>query len=191
MWVLIDNYDSFTHILLHYLLLTGHPCKVFRNDEISIAALDALKPEGIIISPGPETPLKAGITMDVIAHFHRSTPILGVCLGHQALGMYFGRQLLYAPKPMHGKVSSVIHTGHALFDGVPDPFDAMRYHSLILDNQAKMCLRTIAETEDGICMAVAHDTLPCYGVQFHPESVGTTHGQAIINNWASLAEGWK
>lgn len=186
MWALIDNYDSFTYILQHYLLQCGHECVVYRNDEISIEQLKSLAPERLIISPGPETPLQAGITMAAIDHFHKSIPILGVCLGHQALGMYFGARLVHTAYPMHGKTSAVIHTGHALFNGIPSPFTAMRYHSLAVDNFDGTSLEVIAHTNDGTIMALAHKQYPCIGVQFHPESVGTEYGLQLLKNWSLI-----
>lgn len=187
MWVLIDNYDSFTWILHDYLLQTGHECAVYRNDEISLAQLDALNPERIIISPGPETPVQAGITMGAIHHFHQRIPILGVCLGHQALGMYFGAKLVHAPYPMHGKVSAVGHNGHPLFANIPSQFNAMRYHSLAVEGFEGLPIQPIAGTADGTIMAIAHQQYPCIGVQFHPESVGTGFGLQLLHNWAQLA----
>jgi len=186
MWVLIDNYDSFTYILHDYLLQTGNKCTVYRNDEISLQRLDDLNPTRIIISPGPETPLQAGITMDVIERFHQRIPILGVCLGHQALGMYFGAKLVHTFYPMHGKTSEVTHTGHALFHGMPSPFTAMRYHSLAVDDFENTPLEILATTNDGTIMALAHKQYPCLGVQYHPESVGTEFGLRLLKNWASL-----
>jgi anthranilate synthase/aminodeoxychorismate synthase-like glutamine amidotransferase len=186
MWVLIDNYDSFTWILQHYLLQTGHECVVYRNDEISLQQMIDISPERIIISPGPETPVQAGITMQVIDHFHATVPILGVCLGHQALGMYFGAQLVRTGYPMHGKTSPVLHYGHSLFSDIPSPFTVMRYHSLAVEGFDNTGLRATAHTEDGIIMALAHDKFPCVGVQFHPESVGTAHGLQLLKNWASI-----
>ena len=185
MWALIDNYDSFTFILRHYLLQTGHECVVFRNDEITIRDLKAFNPDRIIISPGPETPLEAGITMDVIDHFHSRIPMLGVCLGHQALGMYFGATLDKVP-PMHGKTSQVTHTQHPLFANVPSPFTAMRYHSLALTEYHNPALETIATAGDGTIMALAHNKYKCLGVQFHPESIGTEHGLWMLKNWAEM-----
>jgi anthranilate synthase/aminodeoxychorismate synthase-like glutamine amidotransferase len=186
MWALIDNYDSFTYILQHYLLQCGHECVVYRNDEISMQQLIDLAPERLILSPGPETPLQAGITMAAIDHFHARIPILGVCLGHQALGMYFGAQLVHASYPMHGKTSEVRHNGHALFSGIPDPFTVMRYHSLAVNNFTDPALEAIAHTDDGTIMALAHTQYPCIGVQFHPESVGTEHGLQLLKNWAAI-----
>lgn len=184
MWALIDNYDSFTYILLHYLLQTGNECKVYRNDEITVQRLKALNPSRIIISPGPETPLQAGITMDVIDQFHKTTPILGVCLGHQALGMYFGAKLVHT-HPMHGKTSPVTHSGHDLFRNIPSPFTVMRYHSLAV-NELVPDLETLATSDDGVVMALAHKQYPCTGVQFHPESIGTEYGMQLLKNWAEL-----
>lgn len=187
MWVLLDNYDSFTYILLHYLLQTGHECQVFRNDEITVEELQQINPERIIISPGPETPLQAGICMDVIKHFHQSTPILGICLGHQALGMFFGAKLIRAPYPMHGKTSMMAHNGHALFHEIASPFKAMRYHSLVLENLEGTGLQSIAtSTDDHQIMTMVHEQYPCVGIQFHPESVGTEIGLKLLQNWAGL-----
>lgn len=186
MWVLIDNYDSFTWILHDYLLQTGNECAVYRNDELSLQALMELSPSRLIISPGPETPLQAGISMSAIAHFHNRIPILGVCLGHQALGMFFGAQLVHAAYPMHGKTSLVQHTGHGLFTGIPSPFSVMRYHSLIIKGLENTGLQCIAHTADGTVMAIAHTHYPCIGVQFHPESAGTEYGLQLISNWAQL-----
>ena len=186
MFILIDNYDSFTYILHHYLLQTGHECVVYKNDEITVDELIALNPERIIISPGPETPLQAGITMSVIDHFHKHIPILGVCLGHQALGMYFGARLVHTA-PMHGKTSEVTHAGYELFKNIPSPFTVMRYHSLAVDQFETTELQAIAHTADGTIMALAHRHYPCIGVQFHPESVGTEHGLQLLKNWAGMA----
>ena len=187
MWVLIDNYDSFTYILHHYLLQMGNDCVVYRNDEITVDGIRQLGPERIIISPGPETPLRAGITMEVIKEFHATTPILGICLGHQALGMHFGGKLVHAPYPMHGKTSSVIHNNHPLFKGIPSPFTVMRYHSLSIEDIYGTGLVEIAISEDdNQLMAVVHEQYPCAGVQFHPESIGTDEGLTIIKNWTAM-----
>jgi anthranilate synthase/aminodeoxychorismate synthase-like glutamine amidotransferase len=188
MWVLIDNYDSFTHILHHYLLNTGNACTVIRNDELSLAELIALNPTRLIISPGPQTPYESGISLAAIAHFHQQIPILGICLGHQALGVFFEAQLSHAPQPMHGKTSRVAHFGHPLFEGIPSPFEAMRYHSLriqLADDDASLVSLAIAE-DDQVLMALAHRSLPLIGIQFHPESIGTAYGQVMINNWAKM-----
>lgn len=187
MWVLIDNYDSFTHILHHYLLQTGHECRVYRNDALSLQQLKDLSPSRLIISPGPETPLQAGISMEALDYFHDKIPVLGVCLGHQAIGMYFGAALQRAPYPMHGKTSLLTHNKHPLFASLPAPFEVMRYHSLVLEPSLPDALKVLATaTDDGTIQAIAHKEYPCIGVQFHPESVGTPGGQQLLNNWAAL-----
>jgi anthranilate synthase/aminodeoxychorismate synthase-like glutamine amidotransferase len=185
MYLLIDNYDSFTHILHHYLLLTGNACAVYKNDELSVDDIIKLNPDRIIISPGPETPLQAGVSLEVVAHFHQKVPILGVCLGHQALGMYFGAHLVHVP-PMHGKTSAIAPTHHPLFRGLPNPFTAMRYHSLAITDVENTQLEVIATADDGVIMALAHQLWPCIGVQFHPESIGTPDGLQLLRNWAAL-----
>ncbi|RYE20267.1 MAG: aminodeoxychorismate/anthranilate synthase component II [Sphingobacteriales bacterium] len=187
MWVLIDNYDSFTYILHHYLLQTGNECKVFRNDEISVEELSQLKPSKLIISPGPETPLQAGICMEAIARFYDKIPILGICLGHQALGTHFGAQLVHAPFPMHGKESIIAHNSSAMFNNIPGTFSAMRYHSLVLQHlEGTGFVPTAFSTDDETIMAIQHSIYPCTGIQFHPESVGTPYGQQLITNWAAM-----
>lgn len=184
MWVLLDNYDSFTYILHHYLLQTGNECAVYRNDELTLQQLIDINPSRIIISPGPETPLQAGICMDAIAHFHDKVPMLGVCLGHQALGMFFGAKLVHAKEPMHGKTSEVHHNGDKLFDNIPSPFMVMRYHSLVIEQLGGTGLLPLAHTDDGTIMAFKHEAYPSTGIQFHPESVGTADGLRILKNWA-------
>lgn len=190
MWILLDNYDSFTYILHHYLLQTRPPgteCKVYRNDELTVEQLASLNPDRLIISPGPETPLQAGITMDAIKYFHDKIPILGVCLGHQALGMHFGAQLVQIPYPMHGKTSDVFHNNHALFNNVPSPCTVMRYHSLAIEGLENTGLKVLASSDDdNAVMAVAHEHYPCIGIQFHPESIGTGDGMRMLRNWANL-----
>ncbi len=186
MWVLIDNYDSFTHILYHYLLQAGAACRICRNDEISLKELIEFNPERLIISPGPGRPESAGITMEAVGHFYDRIPILGICLGHQALGLHFGASLVHAPEPVHGKVHPVYHHAHPLFAGIPDPFPAMRYHSLSLDNLENTGLEPIAHTGDGVNMAVAHKEYPCIGFQAHPESVGTPDGMRLLKNWVEM-----
>jgi anthranilate synthase/aminodeoxychorismate synthase-like glutamine amidotransferase len=186
MWVLIDNYDSFTWILRDYLLQTGYDCHVYRNDEITLAQLEALQPERLILSPGPETPAQAGITMAAINRFHNSIPILGVCLGHQALGMYFGAALVRAAQPMHGKTSMVTHNSSGVFAHLPEQLKVMRYHSLVLEEPLPAELLVTCRSEDGTIMALQHNHFPCTGVQFHPESIGTEHGLDILHNWAHM-----
>lgn len=188
MWVLIDNYDSFTYILHHYLQQAGGDCRVLRNDAVTVQDLEALRPSRLIISPGPETPLQAGVTLDAIAHFHQRIPILGICLGHQALGMFFGAELVHSPVPVHGKIHEVHHSGAAIFNNIPSTFSAMRYHSLALQSLSGSGLQPIASASDGIVMAVEHEQFPCIGLQFHPESVGTPEGLQMLRNWAAMYE---
>jgi anthranilate synthase/aminodeoxychorismate synthase-like glutamine amidotransferase len=188
MWVLLDNYDSFTHILHHYLLQTGNECKVIRNDLMSVAEIAALNPSRLIISPGPQTPHEAGITLESLAYFHTRIPILGICLGHQALGMLFNAPLIKCPSPMHGKTSSVKHFGHSIFKGIANPFEVMRYHSLCIDiSENKNLIPLAIAQDDNVLMACTHKTLPLIGLQFHPESIGTTDGQQMIDNWANMS----
>ena len=186
MWVLIDNYDSFSNILHHYLQQI-HECVLYRNDAITITELKQLQPSRIILSPGPKTPHEAGICLDIIAHFHATTPILGICLGHQALGMYFGAQLVRSAYPQHGKISRVTHTQHPLFIGIDTAFDVMRYHSLALKMEPNSALKTIAISNfDNAVMAIAHEEFPIIGIQFHPESIGTKAGMQLLLNWAAI-----
>ncbi len=185
MWLLLDNHDSFTHILWHYLLAVEPDTRVVKNDEMNAEELAALKPSRIIISPGPETPHQAGVTMDAVACFVEKIPVLGVCLGHQALGLHFGARLVRAPAPVHGHTSVLEHDGHPLFAD-PNPV-VMRYHSLALESLPGTGLRAIAHAQDdGTIQAIAHETLPCLGVQFHPESIGTEGGAAMIKAWAKM-----
>lgn len=187
MWVLLDNYDSFTYILHDYLLQTGNECTVYRNDELTLQQLIDISPERLVISPGPETPLQSGICMSAIDYFHQRIPILGVCLGHQALGMYFGAQLTKLAYPMHGKESPIAHNDHPLFKGLSNPFTVMRYHSLAVDQFESTGLKAIAHSaDDNIIMALAHEQYPCLGVQFHPESIGTKEGLQLLRNWSAM-----
>ena len=183
MLLLLDNYDSFTYNLYDYLYRLGIDCKVLRNDECTIAELEALPLQAIVISPGPGRPIGSGITMQVIEHFHTKLPILGICLGHQALGEYFGATLARGPEPVHGKTSLLNHNNDVVFDGVSNPFSVMRYHSLVLQDLEQTPLETIASTADGIPMAIKHRTLPLYGFQFHPESILTPDGLKLLGNW--------
>ena len=185
---LIDNYDSFTFNLVHYLGELGTDVSVWRNDEISVA--DALRggPDAIVLSPGPCTPNEAGICLDLIRAASGTTPILGVCLGHQAIGQAFGGTVKRAPAPMHGKASRISHNARGLFRGLNGPFKATRYHSLIIERQGvPEALEISAESDDGLIMAVAHRALPVYGVQFHPESIESEHGHAVLRNFLDLA----
>jgi len=182
--VLIDNYDSFTYNLYDYILQCDCECTVYKNDEISTEALTSLAFDGIVLSPGPETPKEAGITLDVISHFHTLKPILGICLGHQALGVFFGATLRRARTPMHGKTSMITFENHTLFDGVAQPAEIMRYHSLVIDDLDGTPLKVLSRAlGDREIMAVAHTSLPLYGIQFHPESILTPDGLTMIRNW--------
>jgi anthranilate synthase component 2 len=185
---LIDNYDSFTFNLVHYLGELGADVSVWRNDEVTVADTLAGEPDAIVLSPGPCTPNEAGICLDLVREASLSTPILGVCLGHQAIGQVFGGRVVRAPAPMHGKVSRISHNARGLFRGLNGPFRATRYHSLIVEREtAPEELEINAESEDGLIMAVAHRSLPVYGVQFHPESIESEHGRAVLGNFLELA----
>ncbi|MEP7127510.1 MAG: aminodeoxychorismate/anthranilate synthase component II [Chitinophagales bacterium] len=183
MLLLLDNYDSFTYNLQDYFLQLQQHCLVIRNDEMNMEEINALHPSAIIISPGPETPSKAGIMLNLIHHFHAQIPILGICLGHQGIGEYFGATLDHADKPMHGKTSVISHHAHPVFQNISNPFIAMRYHSLLLKNLDRTPLQIIAESETGEPMAIAHHTLKLCGIQFHPESILTPDGLLMLNNW--------
>ena len=190
MILLIDNYDSFTHNLVHFLGDVGGRCDVRRNDALSVAEAMALAPEAIVLSPGPCTPNEAGISLDLIAAAAGRIPILGVCLGHQAIGQAFGGDVVRAPEPMHGKVSAMTHAGTDIFAGLPSPFRATRYHSLIVARESlPPVLEATAWTEDGLIMGLRHRALPIFGVQFHPESIASEHGHAILANFLALARG--
>jgi anthranilate synthase/aminodeoxychorismate synthase-like glutamine amidotransferase len=184
MVLLIDNYDSFTYILCDYIRQCGQQCAVIRNDEKSLDDIQPLNFDSIVISAGPKTPQTAGITMQVIEHFYRSKPILGICLGHQAIGVYFGMSLKKADLPMHGKTSEIeVNTSHFIFKNLLPCQTVMRYHSLILEDEKNEFLDVIARTKSGEVMAVAHKHLPVAGLQFHPESVLTKNGLNMLKNW--------
>ena len=185
--LMIDNYDSFTYNLVQYLGELGADVQVVRNDQIDLAGVEALNPDRICLSPGPCTPADAGISVDLIRHFAGHKPILGVCLGHQAIGVAFGGKIVRAQQIMHGKVSAVTHLGTDVFKDLPSPFKVTRYHSLAIDRASLPdCLSVTAQTDDGEIMGVAHKTLPVYGVQFHPESVLSEHGHALLRNFLDL-----
>jgi len=185
---LIDNYDSFTFNLVHYLGELGAEVQVWRNDEKTVDEVLADEPDAIVLSPGPCTPNEAGICLALVERASATTPILGVCLGHQAIGQAFGGDVVRAPSPMHGKVSRVSHRSRGLFRGVNGPFLATRYHSLIIRREtAPPDLEITAETDDGLIMAVEHRDLPVHGVQFHPESIASEHGRVVIANFLELA----
>lgn len=181
--LLIDNYDSFTYNLRDYFAQLGAECDVIRNDDTDIGSLFPNDYDAVVISPGPKSPEDAGITMEIIDRWHEQLPILGICLGHQALGMYFGGRLVRAAQPVHGKTSRITHDGHPLFTGLPPTLEVMRYHSLILEAGDDFAMAITAQGEGGEIMAIAHEQLPLIGLQFHPESVLTTHGLAILRNW--------
>lgn len=183
---ILDNYDSFTYNLVDYCYRAGAETIVKRNDEITLSEIEALYPTGIILSPGPEIPEASGILMDVVAHFSGKLPLLGICLGHQAMGQYLGLPLIKAPQPVHGKVSCCIHNGHWLFAGIPKKYEVMRYHSLVLQEASIDNLEIISHTEDdGLPMALHHHRLKLTGVQYHPESILTPNGVRLFSNWLS------
>jgi anthranilate synthase component 2 len=186
MLLMIDNYDSFTYNLVQYLGELGEEVKVVRNDELSVDEIEALRADRIVLSPGPCTPNEAGVSLEVIKRFAGRTPLLGVCLGHQAIGQAFGGKVVHARTLMHGKTSLIHHEGRGVFAGLPTPYEATRYHSLAIERES--CppeLEITAWTEDGEIMGVRHRTLPVEGVQFHPESILTQHGHALLKNFVT------
>jgi len=186
MILLIDNYDSFTYNLLHYLGELGAKVEVRRNDVLSVREVMALGAQGIMISPGPCDPDQAGICLDLIKEAAGKTPLMGVCLGHQSIAQSFGGKIVRAPVPMHGKVDNIVHSNIGLFKGIPSPFSATRYHSLIVEKETlPSCLEITAETEDGIIMGLQHRELPVHGVQFHPESIASSHGHELLKKFLS------
>jgi anthranilate synthase/aminodeoxychorismate synthase-like glutamine amidotransferase len=185
---MIDNYDSFTYNLVQYLGELGEELEVFRNDKISIREIERMSPEGIVISPGPCTPKEAGISVETIRHFAGRIPILGVCLGHQSIGEAFGGEVVRAPYLMHGKTSMVHHDGKTIFDGLLNPFEATRYHSLIVRRETlPAVLEVSAWTEDGLIMGLRHRQYIVEGIQFHPESILTSAGKDLLRNFLKLA----
>ncbi len=188
MILLIDNYDSFTYNLFHYLGELGAEVKVVRNDEISAKEALGMKPEGIVLSPGPCTPNEAGICLEVIEQAAGKMPILGVCLGHQAIGQVYGGKVVRAPEPMHGKLSRVHHNGRSVFRGLNNDFLATRYHSLTIDPPSMPAVLDVTATsEDGVIQGVMHKSHPVHGVQFHPESIASENGHALLNNFLQIA----
>jgi len=187
MLLMIDNYDSFTYNLVQYFGELGQDLKVYRNNKITIAEIEAMRPERIVISPGPCTPKEAGISIEVIKHFAGKLPVLGVCLGHQAMGEAFGGDVIRAPYLMHGKTSMIHHDGKTIFAGLANPFEATRYHSLIIKRETlPPVLEISAWTEDGIIMGVRHKQFKVEGVQFHPESILTGAGKDLLRNFLKL-----
>ena len=188
MFLLIDNYDSFTYNLYHYLGELGAQLVVKRNDALTAAEAVAMSPQGIILSPGPCTPNEAGICLKLIEAVAGKVPLLGVCLGHQALGQAFGGKVVRAPAPLHGKLSQVSHRGIGVFQDIPTPFTGTRYHSLIVDRTTLPdCLEITAETSDGLIMGMQHRQYPLHGVQFHPESIASEHGHRLLGNFLRIA----
>jgi anthranilate synthase/aminodeoxychorismate synthase-like glutamine amidotransferase len=184
MLLVIDNYDSFTYNLVQYLGEMGVALAVHRNDAVTVEAVEALSPSAIVVSPGPGAPADSGISPEVIRRFAGRRPILGVCLGHQAIGEVFGGRIARAPRPIHGKTSRIHHDGRGIFAGLPDPFEATRYHSLIVERgSVPDCLEVSAWTDDGLVMGLRHRSAPVDGVQFHPESILTTAGKALLANF--------
>ena len=182
--LLIDNYDSFTYNLVHYLSALGAKVEVVRNDALSVADIMGKKPDGIVISPGPATPNEAGICLELLATNQGKIPLLGVCLGHQSIGQNYGGKIIRAKEVMHGKTSQVTHTGKGLFKNIASPFTATRYHSLIVERESLPdCLEITAETADGTIMGLQHKTQNIHGVQFHPESIASEHGYALLKNF--------
>jgi para-aminobenzoate synthetase component 2 len=190
MLVMIDNYDSFTYNLVQYLGQLGEEVRVFRNDQIDLAGLEAVQPSRLVISPGPCSPNEAGISVAAIRHFAGRLPILGVCLGHQAIGAAFGGKIIRASRLMHGKTSLIYHDGRDLFQGIPSPFEATRYHSLIVERESlPHCLQVSAQTAVGEIMGLRHTEHAIFGVQFHPESILTAEGLNILRNFLKRRRG--
>ncbi|MCE5252184.1 aminodeoxychorismate/anthranilate synthase component II [bacterium] len=187
MILMIDNYDSFTYNLVQYMGELGADMKIFRNDRISIETIKKMKPEKLVISPGPCTPTEAGISVESVNVFSGSIPILGVCLGHQSIGQAFGGNIIRAPKLLHGKTSAIHHDGRTIFEGLSNPFTATRYHSLVIERESlPECLEISAWTEDGVIMGVRHREHQTEGVQFHPESILTVEGKRILENFLAM-----
>jgi anthranilate synthase component 2 len=184
MLLMIDNYDSFTYNIVQYFGELGEDVRVYRNDEITIEQIETLNPDRICISPGPKAPAQAGISVEVLKHFAGKKPILGVCLGHQAIGEAFGGKVIRAKQVMHGKTSAIAHTGEGVFAGLPSPFTVIRYHSLAIERASlPSCLEVTAWTDDGEIMGVRHKDFDIEGVQFHPESILSEHGHALLKNF--------
>jgi anthranilate synthase component 2 len=188
MITLIDNYDSFTYNLVHYFGDLGVACRVYRNDQVSVSEVLAEEPRAIVLSPGPCYPDQAGICLDLIKKNDGRVPLLGVCLGHQAIGQAYGGRVVRAPKLMHGKISTIFNSGEGIFKGVPSEFMATRYHSLLVEEKTlPPVLRITASTSDGLIMAMQHQSQPVFGVQFHPESIASACGHALLANFLSIA----
>ena len=188
MLLMIDNYDSFTYNLVQYLRELGEEVQVYRNDKICVAEIEAKRPDRLVVSPGPCSPTEAGISVEAIRTLAGKLPILGVCLGHQSIGYAFGGNIVRASSLMHGKTSPIHHNDQGVFKGLSNPFDATRYHSLVVErNSLPSCLKITAWTDDGEIMGMEHDSLPLWGVQFHPESILTVEGKALLKNFLDLS----
>jgi len=189
MFLLIDNYDSFVYNLRHFMGEVGADVVVHRNDTLTVDEAMALKPAGIVLSPGPCYPDDAGICLDLVAKAAGKVPIFGVCLGHQCIAQHFGAKIVRAPVPMHGKMSTITHRGSGVFYDLPLSFEATRYHSLTIDPASvPACLEITAESDDGVIQGISHQALPIHGVQFHPESIASEHGHALLKNFINMAE---
>jgi anthranilate synthase/aminodeoxychorismate synthase-like glutamine amidotransferase len=187
MMLIIDNYDSFTYNIVQYLGEMGVEMQIYRNDEITVEQIRELNPERILISPGPCSPREAGLSNEIIKAFYKTTPILGVCLGHQCIGHTFGGEIIVNYRMMHGKTSPIYHNGREIFEGMPNPFIATRYHSLVINPKTlPSCLEITARTEEGEIMGVRHKEYPVWGVQFHPESILTQEGKTLLRNFLKL-----
>jgi anthranilate synthase component 2 len=188
---LVDNYDSFTWNLVHALGALGAEVEVHRNDAITVDEIAAKKPDAIVISPGPGTPDDSGISLEVVRRLGNTTPVLGVCLGNQTIGQVYGGKVVRGPEPVHGKLSKIRHRGEGVMHGINGPFEATRYHSLVVARDSVPADLTVtAETDDGLVMALSHKSLPVHGVQFHPESIASEQGQTILKNFLDLAARW-
>ncbi|MBL4837563.1 MAG: aminodeoxychorismate/anthranilate synthase component II [Kordiimonadaceae bacterium] len=189
MYILIDNYDSFTYNLYHYLVELGANVEVWRNDQITVADVLAKKPMGIVISPGPCTPDEAGICLELVKAVAGKIPLLGVCLGHQSIGQAFGGKVVRAPKVMHGKTSMMNHTATGVFADIPSPYQAARYHSLTVEKESLPdCFTITAEADDGLLMGIKHNEYALHGVQFHPESIASDHGHKLLENFLDICK---
>jgi len=187
MLLMIDNYDSFTYNLVQYLRELGEEVQIYRNDKITVAEIEAKRPQRLVVSPGPCSPTEAGISVEAIQSLAGKLPILGVCLGHQSMGYAFGGKIIRAASLMHGKTSPIHHDGQGLFEGLSNPFDATRYHSLVVERASlPSCLKITAWTEDGEIMGMEHTSLPLWGVQFHPESILTVEGKSLLQNFLTM-----
>lgn len=192
MLLLIDNYDSFTYNLYQYLCELGAEVRVVRNDQATVEDLAAMAPQGLVVSPGPCTPREAGVSNNAIRYLGQRIPVLGVCLGHQCIGYAFGAVVGRAPEIVHGKTSPIHHDGKGVFQGLPNPFPATRYHSLVVyEETLPDCLEVSARTPNGLIMGLRHRTLPIEGVQFHPESIATPHGKALLRNFLDMVYSWQ